>query len=60
MAQVNGNIAPLSSLGPQTAGVWGDSRDQFGVVGTSHARDGVRESVIEGQGSSERATSGLG
>jgi hypothetical protein len=30
MARVTGNISTPSGLGPQTAGVWGDSRNNRG------------------------------
>jgi hypothetical protein len=42
MVQVNGNSGAPSGLGPQVAGVWGDSFNDRGVVGTSHGADGVR------------------
>ena len=42
MVQVNGNSGAPSGLGPQVAGVWGDSLNDRGVVGTSHGADGVR------------------
>ena len=65
MAQVNGNIPPPSGLGPQTAGVWGDSRNNRGVVGTSHGADGVRgisnrRSGVFGMGDIRPGVSGTG
>ena len=44
MVQVNGNSGAPSGLGPQVAGVWGDSFNDRGVVGTSH---GAAQAPVE-------------
>jgi hypothetical protein len=63
MPQVNGNSGNPSGAPLRPCGVWGDSRDDPGVIGTSLRRVGVRGETRDRTGvygSSERASGVLG